>query len=146
MCHQNRSIMKRFLLIGLLALLIMPLFGQDIPPTPGSPWEALGQFSYLIGSFGGAIALLFFFVPFVLGALNVTGKFLKYLVTVVCVAVVVVAAYFLKFGFLYNSHWWTIPVNVGLISLIQVGMFSWEFIKNIQDKIYEKWNPWKNTG
>jgi hypothetical protein len=137
--------MKRLFLVGLLALLIMPIFAQELPPTPGTPWEALGSFSYLIGSFGGVVALMFFAVPFILGALNVTGKFLKYLVTVIVIAALTVAAYFLGFGYLNGAEWWAIPVNVGLLALIQVGGFAFPFVKSLQDKIYEKWNPWKPT-
>lgn len=116
---------------------------SQVPPTPEGPWEAIGQFSYLIGSFGGAFALMFFFVPFVLGGLNVTGKFMKYLMTAVSIAVIVLAAYFLSFGYLFGAEWWVIPLNVAFLMLIQVGLFSFDFIEDLQDKIYEKFNPWK---
>ena len=143
----NTCIMKRLVLIfTVLALTIAPILAQEVlPPTPQTPWEALGQFAYLIGSFAGVVALMFFFVPFVLGVLNVMGKFLKYFFTVLAVAVLVLAAYFLDFGYLNGTYWWTIPLNVALLMLIQVGIFAWDFAKNIQEKIYEKWNPWKPT-
>ena len=148
MFNQNISIMKKriLMLIGMMVLLTAPLLAQELPTTPGTPWEALGQFSYLIGSFGGVVALMFFFVPFVLGALNVQGKFLKYLFTVLSVTALVLAAYFLQFGYLYDTKWWTIPLNVALLMLIQVGIFAWDFAKQIQEKIYEKWNPNKSTS
>jgi hypothetical protein len=133
--------MKKVMLMLSLMFIAVGVFSQ-VPPTPGGPWEAIGQFSYLIGSFGGAVALMFFFVPFVLGGLNVTGKFLKYLVTAAAVAVIVLAAYFLEFGYLFEAEWWVIPLNVAFLMLIQVGMFSFEFIESIQDKIYERFNPW----
>lgn len=135
---------KLMLLISLLVLMIVPVFSQgELPPTPGSVWELVGQFSYLIGSFPGTVVLMFFLVPALLGALNVTGKFLKYLVTVVVLAGLSVAAYFLSFGFLHDSEWWTILVNTGLLALIQIGGFAWNVVRTWQDAIYEKFNPWK---
>jgi peptidoglycan/LPS O-acetylase OafA/YrhL len=139
--------MKRLIAIfGMLVLIMAPMLAQELPPVPQTPWEAIGQFSYLIGSYAGAVVLMFFFVPFVLGALNVTGKFLKYLFTVLCVAAIVLAAYFLSFGYLYGTYWWTIPVNIAFLMLVQIGIFSWDVTKDIQDKIYEKFNPWKPSG
>lgn len=139
--------MKKLLMFFFFSVFaLIPIIAQDtLPPVPGTPWEALGQFAYLIGSFPGIIVLMFFFVPFVLGGLNIQGKLLKYLVTTLSVTVLVLLAYFLQFGYLYGSYWWTIPLNVALLMLIQVGGFAWEFIRNIQDRIYEKFNPWKPT-
>ena len=139
---------KRVLLfIGMLVLLTAPLLAQvdELPPTPGSIWEAIGQFTYLIGSFPGMVVLMFFLVPFVLGGLNVTGKFLKYLFTVLVILALTLAAFFLGFGYLHEAEWWTIPVNVGLLALIQIGGFAFPVVKDWQDKIYEKFNPWKTT-
>jgi hypothetical protein len=140
--------MKRLFVLIPLLLFGLALFAQvdDLPPTPGSIWEAIGQFSYLVGSFPGVVVLMFFFVPFVLGGLNIQGKFFKYLLTVLVVTVLVLGAYFFSFGYLHGAHWWVIPVNVGLLLLIQIGGFAFPFIKDIQDKIYEKWNPWKPIG
>jgi peptidoglycan/LPS O-acetylase OafA/YrhL len=136
--------MRRLIAVfGMLVFIIAPILAQELPPTPETPWEAIGQFSYLIGSYAGAVTLMFFFVPFVLGGLNITGKFLKYLFTILCVTVIVLAAYFLSFGYLYGAYWWTIPVNIGFLMLVQIGIFSWDVTKDIQDKIYEKFNPWK---
>jgi peptidoglycan/LPS O-acetylase OafA/YrhL len=133
------------MLFGFLAMAVGLFAQSELPPVPGSVWEAIGQFSYLVGSFAGAVVLMTFLVPFVLGGLNVQKKVLKYLVTVLCVAAIVVAAYFLSFGYLHGTYWWTIPLNVGFLMLVQVGLFAWDFVKNIQDKIYEKFNPWKPT-
>ena len=135
--------MKKMMLFFALLLLPFALLVAQVQPTPGGPWEAIGQFSYLIGTFGGAVALMFFFVPFVLGGLNVQGKFLKYLLTVLAVTAIVAAAYLLSFGYLYGAEWWVIPLNVGFLMLIQIGMFSFSFIEDLQDTIYEKFNPWK---
>jgi len=136
--------MKRVMMImGLLAMLVSPMFAQDITPPTDIVGVLMGLQIFL-GSFPGAVALLFFLVPFALGGLNIQGKFLKYAATVVVVTAVVVAAYFVNFGYLNGTNWWTIPVNVASIMLVQVGFFTVEFIKNIQEKIYEKFNPWKS--
>jgi hypothetical protein len=134
--------MKKLLLILSLIFITVGVFSQ-VPPTPEGPWEAIGQFSYLIGSFGGAVALMFFFVPFVLGGLNVQTKFLKYLFTVLSVGLIVLLAWVLSFGFLYGAEWWVIPLNIAFLMLIQVGMFSIPFIEDLQEYIYEKFNPWQ---
>lgn len=133
---------KMLMLIGLLALLFAPVMAQDIPPPTDIVGVLMGLQIFL-GSLPGAVALLFFLVPFVLGGLNISGKFLKYVMTTVVVAVVCVVAYFVDFGFLHGSEWWTIPFNIALIMLVQVGFFAIDFIKNIQDKVYDKFNPWK---
>jgi peptidoglycan/LPS O-acetylase OafA/YrhL len=134
--------MKKLLLIFCLVLVSFVAFSQ-VPPTPDTPWEALGQFSTLIGTLGGSVALMFFFVPFVLGALNVQGKFLKYLVMVLAVTAIVLAGYFFEFGYLFGAEWWVIPLNLASLVLIQIGYFSFPFIEDLQDKIYDKFNPWK---
>ena len=130
------------MLIGLLLLMVAPVVAQDIQP-PSDIVGVLMGLQVFLGSLPGAVALLFFLVPFALGGLNIQGKFLKYAVTVLVVAVVVVAAYFVNFGYLYETNWWTIPVNIASIMLVQIGFFTVEFVKNIQEKIYEKFNPWK---
>ena len=134
--------MKRLIMItGLLSLLIGPIIAQDITP----PTDIIGVLMGLqifLGSFPGVVALRFFLVPFVLGALNIQGKVLKYVVTVVVVTLVVVTAYFVSFGYLNGATWWTIPVNVTSIMLVQIGFFTMSFVKEIQEKIYEKFNPW----
>jgi hypothetical protein len=134
--------MKKLLLIFCLVLVSFVAFSQ-VPPTPDTPWEALGQFSTLIGTLGGSVALMFFFVPFVLGGLNVQTKFLKYLFTVLSVGLIVLLAWVLSFGFLYGAEWWVIPLNIAFLMLIQVGMFSIPFIEDLQEYIYEKFNPWQ---
>jgi len=134
--------MKKLLLVLSLMFVMVGVFSQ-VPPSPDGPWEAIGQFSYLIGSFGGVVALMFFFVPFVLGGLNIQGKFMKYFMTAVSVTVIVIAAYFLSCGYLFGAEWWVIPLNVAFLMLIQIGMFSVAFIEDLQDTIYEKFNPWK---
>jgi len=132
------------MLIGLLALLLAPVMAQDIPP-PTDIVGALMGLQVFLGSLPGAVALLFFLVPFVLGGLNITGKVFKYVVTTLVVAAICVIAYFVNFGFLYGTDWWTIPVNTALIMLVQIGFFAIDFIQVIQEKIYEKFNPWKST-
>lgn len=134
---------KVMMIMGLLAMLVSPMFAQDIQP-PTDIVGALMGLQVFLGSLPGAVALLFFLVPFVLGGLNVQGKVLKYVVTTVVVAAICAIAYFVSFGFLYGAEWWAIPVNVGLIMLVQIGFFAIDFIKNIQEKIYEKFNPWKS--
>ena len=137
--------MKRVMMImGLLAMLVSPMFAQDITPPTDIVGVLMGLQIFL-GSLPGAVALLFFLVPFVLGGLNVQPKFLKYVVTTVVVAIVVVTAYFVNFGYLNGAEWWTIPFNIALIMLVQIGFFTIDFVKNIQEKIYEKFNPWKET-
>jgi len=130
------------MIMGLLALLVSPIFAQDITPPTDIVGVLMGLQIFL-GSLPGAVALLFFLVPFALGGLNVQGKVLKYIVTTLVVTVVVVAAYFVNFGYLNGANWWTIPVNVASIMLVQIGFFTVDFVKNIQEKIYEKFNPWK---
>lgn len=134
--------MKKLILFTTMLFVFVGLFSQ-VPTTPTGPWEAIGQFSYLIGSFGGTVALMFFFVPFVLGGLNVQGKFMKYFVTLLSLGVIVLFAYFLEFGYLYGAEWWVIPLNIAFLMLIQVGMFSVSFIEDLQDTIYDKFNPLK---
>lgn len=135
--------MKRLMLvIGIMALLMVPVFSQITPPTDFV--GVLMGISVFLGSLPGAVALLFFLVPALLGMMNAQGKFLKYFSTVVIVTAVVVACYFAPFGYLYESYWWTIPINVGSIMLVQIGLFAIDFVQTIQDKIYEKFNPWKD--
>jgi len=131
------------LLFTFLVVLLTPIFAQVVDP-PGSIWDAVASFKYLIGSFPGAVALLFFLVPFALGAVNATGKFIKYLLTTLIVAAVAVLAHFLPFGFLYGVKTWGVVFGGGLLMLVQVGIFSVQFAKEIQEKIYDKWNPWKS--
>ena len=131
------------LLFGLLVLMIAPAFSQIEPPT--DIVSVLMGLTIFLGSLPGVVALLFFLVPFVLGGLNVTGKFLKYMFTVIVVTAVVFACYFAPFGYLNGSLWWTIPINVGTIMLVQIGFFTVDFIQEIQDKIYDKFNPWKTV-
>ncbi len=138
--------MKRLIFLIPMLLISLGLFAQEVlPPVPETPWEAIGQFSYLIGSFPGVVVLMLFFVPFILGILNIQGKFLKYLFTILAVGILVGAAFFFSFGYLYDSQWWTIPLNVAFLMLIQIGIFSWWVARDIMDKIYEKFNPWKPT-
>ena len=135
--------MKRLmLLIGFLALLIAPAFSQEIDP-PTDFVSVLMGLTVFLGSLPGAVALLFFLVPALLGVVNATGKFFKYFFTVLVVTAVVIAAFFAPFGYLYGSYWWTIPINVASIMLVQIGFFAVEFVQNIQDKVYDKFNPWK---
>lgn len=133
---------KVMMIMGLLVMLVSPMFAQDIQP-PSDIIGVLMGLQIFLSSLPGAVALLFFLVPFVLGGLNVQGKFLKYAATTVVVAIVVVTAYFVNFGFLNGANWWAIPFNIGLIMLVQIGFFTVDFVKNIQEKIYEKFNPWK---
>ena len=136
--------MKRLmLLIGFLALMIAPVFSQEIEP-PTDFVSVLMGLTVFLGSFPGAVALLFFLVPAILGMINVTGKFFKYFFTVLVVTAVVIAAFFAPFGYLHGSYWWTIPVNVASIMLVQIGLFAMEFVASIQDRIYDKFNPWKS--
>jgi len=143
MFNQNQITMKRLMLFfGFLALMIVPVFSQEIPPPTDFVSVLMGLTLYL-GSLPGAVALLFFLVPAVLGMMNIQGKFLKYFFTTLIVAGVVVIAWFVPFGYLKDTFWWTIPVNVASIMLVQIGFFAIDFIENIQDKIYDKFNPWK---
>lgn len=132
------------MLFGFLALLIVPVFSQAIEP-PTDFVSVLMGLTVFLGSLPGAVALLFFLVPALLGAGNVSGKFLKYFFTVIIVTGVVIAAFFAPFGYLNGTFWWTIPVNVASIMMVQIGFFAVEFIASIQDKIYDKFNPWKPT-
>ena len=135
--------MKRLmLLIGFLVLMLAPVFSQPIEPPTDFVGVLMGLTVFL-GSLPGAVALLFFLVPALLGVVNATGKFFKYFFTVIIVAVVVVTAFFAPFGYLYGTFWWTIPVNIASIMLVQIGFFAVPFIQQVQDKIYEKFNPWK---
>ena len=124
-----------------MVLFAVPAFSQIEPPEDFL--AVLMGLQIFLGSLPGAVALLFFLVPFVLGGLNVTGKFLKYMFTVLVVTAVVLACYFVPFGYLNGSFWWTIPINVASIMLVQIGFFTIDFIAQIQDKIYDKFNPWK---
>lgn len=134
---------KILLLIGMV-LLFTPLFSQpELPPVPGTVWELIGQFSYLIGTFPGTVVLMFFLVPALLGAMTIQGKFLKYLITIIVIGGLTLAAYFLSFGYLHGDEWWVIPINIGLLALIQIGGFAWYVIQNWQDAIYDKFNPKK---
>ena len=132
---------RMLLLIGLMVLMIVPVFSQINPPTDFL--QVLMGLQIFLGSLPGAVALLFFLVPALLGLMSVEGKGLKYFLTVIIVLVVVLAAYFAGFGYLHGTFWWTIPVNVASIMLVQIGFFAVDFIANIQDKIYDKFNPWK---
>ena len=134
---------KVMLLIGFLALMIAPVFSQAIEPPTDFVGVLMGLTVFL-GSFPGAVALLFFLVPAILGMINVAGKFFKYFFTVLVVTAVVIAAFFAPFGYLHGSYWWTIPVNVASIMLVQIGFFAMEFVASIQDRIYDKFNPWKS--
>jgi len=137
--------MKRLvMLVALLGLFMVSALPQEILP-PSDIVGVLVGLQVFLGSFPGAVALLFFLVPFVLGGLNIEGKFLKYAATTIVVTLVVITAYFVNFGYLTGTLWWTIPVNVASIMLVQIGFFTIDFVKNIQDKIYEKFNPWKKT-
>lgn len=134
--------MKRLMLvIGFLVLLIAPAFSQIDPPADFV--SVLMGLTVFLGSFPGAVALLFFLVPAILGLVNAEGKFFKYFFTVLIVTAVVIACFFAPFGYLYGSYWWTIPLNVASIMLVQIGFFAVDFIQTIQDKIYDKFNPWK---
>ena len=135
--------MKRLMMLfGFLVLMLVPVFSQTIEP-PADFVSVLMGLTIFLGSFPGIVALLFFLVPALLGAVNAEGVFIKYLFTVVIVTVVVIAAFFAPFGFLYETFWWTIPVNVASVMLIQIGFFAIDFVEDIQDRIYEKFNPWK---
>lgn len=130
------------LLFAFLMVLLTPIVAQTID-APTSVWDAVAQFKFLVGSFPGAVALLFFLVPFLLGVVNAKGKFIKYLLTAAIVTIVSVLAYYLPFGFLVGAEWWAVVLGGGMLMLVQVGIFSMDFAKQIQDKIYDKWNPWK---
>jgi len=132
-----------------IAILIIVLLGVSItmlaqviePPT--DMWQAIANFKYFIGSFSGAYALLFFLVPTVLGLVNAQSKFLKYLITIVIITGVSLAANVLKFGFMYQYEWWAVLIGGLLLFMVQVGIFAIPFAKEIQEQIYDKWNPVK---
>ena len=123
--------MKR--LIFLFAILLMgsmSIFAQEVEP-PGDVWEIFMNLRVFLGSIFGAFALLMFLTPLVIGALHLEGKFIKYLMTTVVTAVVVLVCYFVDFGYLYGNPWYTILLNVVGLMLAQIGIFAIQFIKDI---------------
>lgn len=132
-----------------IALLIIVLLGVSITmlaqviEPPVDMWQAIANFKYFIGSFPGAYALLFFLVPTVLGILSIESKFLKYLITILIIAGVSIAANILEFGFMYQYEWWAVVLGGLLLFMVQVGIFAIPFAKEIQEQIYDKWNPVK---
>jgi hypothetical protein len=138
------SIMRKLiftssLLLTFLLILIVPIFSQAVHEDP-NVWESVTQFRFFIGSFPGTAFLLFFLIPSILGIANVKGKEYKYLISTGVILLISIFAKLIPIGFLYGLKWWAALVAYAMFVLIHIGLFAWPYTKEIQDKIYDKWN------
>jgi hypothetical protein len=133
---------KLFVFLTVLIVGTIGLLAQDIPP-PESIVEWIGALPIYLGSWPGVAISFIPLVAIVLGALNLNeaSKFVKYLITGLVGAILLLLAFFVPFGYLNGAYWWWIPVNwVGLM-LLQV--LGYALIGELLDKVAEKFNPWK---
>jgi len=128
---------KRMLfVIGLLVLLIAPVLSQVDAPT-----DVLGfliGLQVFLGSFGGVAVSIPVLSAIVIGLVKAEGKVFKYVLTGLVSLALVLAAYFLPFGYLNEAPVWLVPLNTVGLLLISVIGFSIPFVKSVLEAIQEK--------
>ena len=129
---------------GLLIVLLMmvtsvSLFAQD----PTTPIQWLSKIPEMLATFGGTLLGLVILTPAVIGILNVSTKTLKYVVTGALALALIVAAYFLNFGFLNGSPWYAAVIAYVVMFGGQIAGYAIPFLKPIWDAIEDKFN-WRN--
>ena len=130
--------MKKLLAFFLLLLVgTISIFAQEVEP-PTEVWEIFTNIRAFLGSIYGAFALLVFLAPLVIGALKLEDKVMKYLFTILVAGGIVLACFFVEFGYLYGSHWISIPLNILGLVLVQTGVFAIPFVKDVLEAIEEK--------
>ncbi len=137
--------MKRLLLlIPMFFVSLVCLFAQVDPP--GDIFEWVGALPTYLGSFWGVAISLPFLVAIFIGLFNMTdaGKAAKYVFTGVVTLVLLLAAFFLPFGYLHGAFWWWIILNFVGLMVIEILGYSIPMIKAVLDAIAEKFNPWKS--
>lgn len=127
---------KGLLIAVLMMVTSVSLFAQD----PSTPIEWLTKIPEMLGSFGGTFLGLILLTPALIGILNVVTKTLKYLVTGAIGLALVLAAYFLSFGFLNGSPWYAILIAFVLMVGGQIAGYAIPFLKPIWDAIEDKFN------
>lgn len=138
-----KNVLKGILLVFLM-LIPVGLFAQDAP-TDIIQW--VSRIPEMLGSFWGVGVSEVLLVPILIGLLNLTEakKHVKYLLTGVVSAILIVLATFLPFGFLHGSVWYGPVVAFVLIVGGQILGYAIPFLKPIWDAIAEKFNFWKTV-
>jgi len=133
--------MKKFLFIAIALLMVgVGLFAQEVQP----PTDLINFFMGLqifLGSFVGVAVSLPVLTAIVIGALKIEDKVLKYIMTALVAVVLVLASFFLPFGYLNGAVWWFVPLHVAGLMLIEVIGFSIPFIKTVLEAIEDKFKP-----
>jgi len=128
---------RMLLLIGFLALMIVPVLSRDVEP----PTDILGfliGLQVFLGSFGGVAVSVPVLAAIIIGLVKAEGKVFKYVLTGLVSLALVLAAYFLPFGYLNEAPIWFVPLHtVGLLLIAVVG-FAIPFVKSILEAIQDK--------
>ncbi len=138
---------KLFVLFSMLFIGLVCLFAQE-PVPPDSIFEWVGALPTYLGSFWGVAVSLPFLAAIFIGLFNMTdaGKVAKYVLTGAVTLALLLAAFFLPFGYLHGAFWWWIILNFVGLMVIEILGYSVPMIKAVLDAIAEKFNPWKPSG
>ena len=127
-------------LLGMLFLMIFPMFGQPIDPIVDlSDWVA--RFPELISSLPGVIAQVLFLPAILIGFFNIEKKQFKYLLTGGVILALTLVSYFMDVGFLYGAKFWFVGLTFAILLVGQV--IGYALIPGIFNLISDKLNPWK---
>jgi len=138
--------MKRLVALFLFFFIgVVGLFAQDVIEPPTDIVQFIGAISTYLGSWVGVAIAFPFLVATILGLFNLdeSNKAMKYVITGLVGAGLVVAAHLFPFGYLYGALWWWLIAN--WIGLMLTEIFAYVLLEEILDEIALKLNPWKTS-